>query len=599
MVRDWPRRLRRLWLRLQARGLPIVYDPVYAGHVAGVPLDALRGEKVLDALEEAGLLRAGDVSRPRPASLENILRVHTAGYLESLQDPLTLSRILGVEVPARDAEATVDLQRLMVGGTIQATRLALRSGNVSVHLGGGFHHALPDSGQGFCVFNDVAVAVSRLRARGYAERILVLDLDLHDGNGTRAIFAKDPTVHTLSIHHEHWGAIEAVESTAVALGPGVDDSRYLAALAETLPRVFDAFRPALVYYLAGTDPALEDPLSNWELTAEGIRRRDRLVIALARERQGPLPMVVLLAGGYGPRAWRHSARLVLRLASGRDLEPLGDEELSLWRARRLTSSTASLHDEKDDFGFSLAEADLVGLSLGLAPPPRFLGYLSRHGVELLLERLGILAQLRAKGFRRLRVDLVTGIGDTLRIVCEDRAVEELLVELRVSRTRRPIPDMEVLAAEWLLLQNPRAPFSAERPRLPGQQHPGLGLLKDFLGWLVAACETHGLDGVQFVAAHYHIAIQGHRAVRFLRPEDEAHVRALTAALAGLSLADRTLALDSGRVLDAEGNAVKWEGVPTVLPVSPRLTALVSGPEYDARVAEAAGRIRYHLAREAV
>ncbi|MFI5182890.1 MAG: hypothetical protein ACHQNV_00710 [Vicinamibacteria bacterium] len=598
MVRDWARRLRRSWLRLRARGVPVVYHPLYASHLAGVPLDPLRGEKILAALEEAGSLRPDDVSRPRPASLENILRVHTPDYLESLQKAEVLSRILGVEVPAHDAEMTLDLQRLMTGGTIQATRLAMRTASTAVHLGGGFHHALAGAGQGFCVFNDVAVAISRLRARGYADRVLVVDLDLHDGNGTRAIFAKDPTVHTLSIHHAHWGPTEALESTAIALGPGVEDRHYLSVLAETLPRVFEAFRPALVYYLAGTDPAAEDPLSNWRLTAEGLRLRDAQVSALVLGVRRPLPMVVLLAGGYGPGAWRHSARFVLRLASGRDLEPLGDEELSLWRARRLSRDAHPPQSRSDPYAFSLTEDDLIGLSPGLSPPLRFLGDLSRHGVELLLERLGILAQLRAKGFRRLRVALASdvGIGDTLRIICEDRATEELLVELRVSHSRRAVPEMEVLAVEWLLLQNPRAPFSAERPRLPGQQHPGLGLLKDVLGWLVAICETHGMDGVHFVAAYYHVAVQGRRAIKFLHPEDEGRMRALTMALEGRPLAEATSTHESGRVLSGDAGApVAWEAAPMVLPVSPRLKALVSGPEYEARAEESSSALRFRVA----
>jgi acetoin utilization deacetylase AcuC-like enzyme len=597
MVQDWSRRLRRLWHRFRTPNVPIVYHPSYSNHVAGVPLDPLRGEKILAALEEAGLLRPGDVSRPRPASLENILRLHTPEYLERLQDVETLSRILGIEIPAHSAETTLDLQRLMVGGTIQATRLALRTGGTTIHLGGGFHHALRDSGQGFCVFNDVAVAISRLRSRGYLERILVVDLDLHDGNGTRGIYAADPTVHTLSIHHADWGPTEAVESTAIALGPGVEDARYLSVVADTLPRVFDAFRPALVYYLAGTDPAVEDPLSNWRLTAEGLRRRDDLVAALTREIPRPIPMVVLLAGGYGPVAWRHSARFLLRLASGRDLEPLGDEDLSLWRARRLSRAGAVPGSPSDSYAFSLTGEDLIGLSPGLPPPLRFLGALSRHGAELLLERLGILAQLRSKGFRDLRIDLVpgAGLGDTLRIVCGDRAPEEVLIELRVGRSHGVIPDMEVVAVEWLLLQNPRASFSADHPRLPGQQYPGLGLLKDVLAWLVALCESQGLDGVHFVAAHYHVAMQGRRTVRFLHPEDEARTRALAAALAGLSLAQAALALDSGRVRQADGDApVSWVAAPMVLPVSRGLEGLVSGPEYEASVAEASGGFRYYL-----
>ncbi|MFI5008374.1 MAG: hypothetical protein ACHQKZ_13085, partial [Solirubrobacterales bacterium] len=191
--------IRRLWFRLRAQGVLTVYDPAYQNNVWGVPLDPFRGEKVLAALDDAGLLPAGALSEPRPASIETLLRVHTHEYLQSLQEGAALIHILGTEVTSQEAEQTLDLQRLMVGGTIQATRLALRTGGVAVHLGGGFHHALADRGMGFCVFNDVAVAVARLRARGFEEPILVVDLDLHDGNGTRAIFARDESVHTYSL----------------------------------------------------------------------------------------------------------------------------------------------------------------------------------------------------------------------------------------------------------------------------------------------------------------------------------------------------------------------------------------------------------------
>jgi hypothetical protein len=255
---------------------------------------------------------------------------------------------------------------------------------------------------------------------------------------------------------------------------------------------------------------------------------------------------------------------------------------------------------EDDTAFTLSEEDLAGLAPGLPPTSRFVGVLSRHGVELLLERLGILDQIRTKGFRNLRVDMnVDGRGDTLRVVSEE-APGELLVELRVTRSRRLIPDMEVVAIEWLLLQNPRGSFSPKRPRLPGQQYPGLGLLRDVLGWLVALCEAHELDGVHFVAAHYHIAMQSRRVLRFLRPEDAARADALAAALEGLSLAEAAHALASGdAVRDEAGHAVAWEPAPMVLPTSPRLAALVSGPEYETQVAAAAEGLRFHLVREVV
>jgi acetoin utilization deacetylase AcuC-like enzyme len=601
LFRALARAARRSLYRLRARGIPVVYDPRYQRGVFGVPMDPLRGERALGALEEAGLLHRDLLFEPRPASLQNLLRVHTPEYLQAVQEPEALTRILGVPVPAREVEATLDLQRLMTGGTIQATRLAMRTGGIAVHLGGGFHHARPDSGLGFCVFNDVAVAIRRLQARGFTEPVLVVDLDLHDGNGTRRVFADDSTVHTLSIHNDHWGETEAVASTSIALGADVEDALFLRTLREVLPPVFESVRPGLVVYLAGTDVAADDPLGNWRLSASGLLERDRFVTGLVRAGGRPLPTVVVLAGGYGRHSWRYTARFLLWLASGRAIEPIEEEELALRRFRRLGRDLRDAETADDGLAFSLTEEDLVGLMPGLAGPPRFLGYFSRHGVELLLERAGVLPQLRARGFRTLRVDVEgrDGQGQTLRILSEDGR-DELLVELRAERSRAAVAGMEVIAVDWLLLQNPREAFSDRRPRLPGQQHPGLGLLRDFMGWLMVVCEAHGLDGVFFVAAHYHIAMQSRRLVRPLHPADEARLRAIAAALEGVPLAEATSAVEEGRLVDDAGRPVEWHPVATVLPVSARLHALVSGPGYEETVSrEAAGLGLRLVPREAV
>jgi acetoin utilization deacetylase AcuC-like enzyme len=592
-LRALRRAARRSLRRLRGDGLPLVYHTRYRQSVYGVPMDPLRGEKIMGALAEAGLLVPELVSEPRAASLQNLLRVHTPEYLSDLQEAASLTRILGVEVPPAEAESTLELQRLMTGGTIQATRLALREGGVAVHLGGGFHHALPHAGLGFCVFNDVAVAVRRLRARGFTEPVLVVDLDVHDGNGTRRVFADDTSVHTFSIHNDHWGDTDAVASTAIALGADVDDGRFLATLREALPPVVEAVRPGLVLYLAGSDPAQDDAVGNWRLSAAGLFERDRFVTSLVRTDRRGVPLVVLLAGGYGRRAWSYSARYLLWLASGRALEPAAEDELTLLRFRSLRHDIRRAETVDDGLPFSLSEEDLGSLVPTPPRPARFLSHFSRHGVELLLERAGVLPQLRARGFRTLRVEIEArqGLGQTLRILSEDRA-DELLVELRAGLSRSAVAGMELIALEWLLLQNPRESFSEKRPQLPGQQHPGLGLLRDFMGWLVVVCETHGLDGIHFVAAHYHVAVQSRRLVRPLHPQDEALLRAAAAALEGLSLPEAASAIEGGRLIDAAtGRPVEWRPVATVLPVSQRLRALVEGPEYEEAVGGALGRYR--------
>ncbi|HLE60473.1 MAG TPA: hypothetical protein VI700_02955, partial [Thermoanaerobaculaceae bacterium] len=216
------RMLRRQWRRLRYAVRPpkvrFIYVPAYERHTAGVPMDPLRADRILAFLSNERLVRREEISPPQPAALKNVLLVHAPEYLEALQRPETLTDILGVPVSDNELEQVLDLQRLMVGGTIQATRWALTTQSVAVNLGGGFHHAGRARGAGFCVFNDMAIAIARLRQRGFAEPALVVDLDLHDGNGTREIFAADPSVHTFSVHNEHWGDTTAVAATSIALG---------------------------------------------------------------------------------------------------------------------------------------------------------------------------------------------------------------------------------------------------------------------------------------------------------------------------------------------------------------------------------------------
>jgi acetoin utilization deacetylase AcuC-like enzyme len=566
----------------------------------GVPFDPLRADRILAFLVNERLLRREEIRVARPASLANILRVHTAEYLRTLQRPETVTAILGAPVREDELESVLDLQRLMAGGTIHATRLALASNSVAVNLGGGFHHAEPARGMGFCVFNDVAVAIARLRHRGFSAPTLVVDLDLHDGNGTRAVFADDPTVYTLSIHNDDWGPTDAVASASIALGPDVADELYLGTLLKVLPRVMEEFRPRLVVFLAGCDVAEDDGLGNWRITAAGMFARDRFVVEQVRSRG--LPLAVVLGGGYGDAAWRYTGRLAAWLLSGTEIEPPDNEALTLLRFRQIKSQLDPLHltQSADSSGWELTEEDLVGILPGIPRQTRFLGYFSKVGIELILERFGILEQLRARGFRHptLHFELDHPLGQTLRIF-GDRDRRELLVELRVNRSARVVPGMEVILVEWLLLQNPRLEFTLSRRRLPGQSHPGLGMLREFFGLLVILAEELQLDGVLFNPAGYHIAALSSRFVAFVRPEHEAVFRALYTALGPLPLDESSRAVDEGRVVDRrEGKPVSWGACPMVVPVSERLRSLVASDAYEATVQQTLETLDYALVPEA-
>jgi acetoin utilization deacetylase AcuC-like enzyme len=504
-------------------------------------------------------------------------------------------RIFGERISDAEVEQLMELQRLAVGGTIQATRLALHGRSVAINLGGGFHHADRDRGMGFCIFNDIAVSIARLRAKGFREPILVVDLDIHDGNGTRSIFAHDSTVYTYSVHNEHWGDADVEAATAIELGADVGDEVYLGTLLKTLPDVMMKVRPGLVIYVAGTDPAADDTLGNWKISADGMFRRDRLVVELLRHRRKRVPLVVLLAGGYGNGSWRYSARFFSWLISGKVAKTPDNAEMVLRRFRRIRSSLAptDLTAEPSGYGWRLTEEDLVGVLPDAPKRTRFLSHFSHHGVELLLERLGLLDQLRLRGFRHpsVEIDLTGSVGDTIRVYSEPDQ-NELLMELRASRNSRVAPGCEVLVIEWLLLQNPRAHFGPYRRPLPGQKHPGLGLLKEVFGWLVVMGEVLELDGIYYVPSSYHVAIQSRRRVRFLKPEHEAWMQALDELFEGVALAEASNMIADCRVVDeGSGYRLDWKGYPMVLPVSDKLREMVSGDAYDQRVSEVRSQLR--------
>lgn len=594
----WGRRFSR-WLRRRLRppDLWFVHHPDYVLGVAGIPLDPQRADRILAYLLDGGLAQMEDVSRPLPASLENIARVHARAYLEALDAPETLERVLGFPVSDEQQQRLLDYQRLHTGGTIQATRLALRTGRTAVHLGGGFHHAAPDRGLGFSIFNDVAVAVVRLRAKGFTAPVLIVDLDLHDGNGTRRAFAHDESVHTFSIHNETWNDDRAVADTCIALGSGVSDEDYLQTLTRELPPVVRAHRPLLVIYVAGVDGATDDVLGNWNLSAQGILARDRLVVETVRATTPATRLVVVLAGGYGRKAWQYSARFFGWLLSGRELDPVEDIDAVVRRFRRVMREFLPTAPEaergKPDWTLSPEDLDLglVGMR-----ETRLLGQLSKHVIELTLERLGLLHQLRSIGFvaPMVAVDAASPLGHTVRVF-GDPERKELLVELRVSVKRDAVPGLETLYVEWLLLQNPRVTFANEQRRLPGQAHPGLGLLREVVGWLIVLCESLGFDGIAFTPAHFYMAALGRRHLEFVRPEDAAMFAAVGDTVAALDLAEASRVIDQGQVVDeATGTVFRWPAPLMVLPISDRLRARVSGESYDAVRRHARAALRFRL-----
>jgi acetoin utilization deacetylase AcuC-like enzyme len=249
-----------------------------------------------DAVIASGLVPPTQMHEPDRAPIDSLRLVHTERYIEAVRSG-TLSEAEQRRIGLPWSESLVERSCRAVGGTCEAATAALDRG-VTMNLAGGTHHAFPDHGEGFCVFNDVAVAIRTLQRHGRIRRAVVIDLDVHQGNGTHAIFTGDPSVFTFSMHGgRNYPFHKVAGSLDVELADGTGDDAYLTALAETLPGVLSASAPDLAIYLAGADSHEGDRLGRLCLTFEGLVRRDVMVLDACRE--VGIPVVITIAGGYG------------------------------------------------------------------------------------------------------------------------------------------------------------------------------------------------------------------------------------------------------------------------------------------------------------
>jgi acetoin utilization deacetylase AcuC-like enzyme len=300
----------------------VVYSARYHVDIGPHVFPTRKYQLVYARVIETGVIQPSDVVEPQPAGWDELELVHTSEYLTKIRNgTLSQEEIAQLELPW--SVEVVEGFRLMVGGTVDAARLACglrhddrpespRSAqgrdvsadpaspacNVVAHIGGGLHHAFANHGEGFCPFNDVAVAVRVLQSRGI-ERAAIVDLDVHHGNGTAFMFQSDPRVFTFSMHQQHnYPMWKPRGSLDIGLPDGADDRRVLSELAQALPMAM-ASEPQCVFYLAGADPYEDDQLGGLRMTREGLRQRDRLVIETVCA--AGVPLVITLAGGYARR----------------------------------------------------------------------------------------------------------------------------------------------------------------------------------------------------------------------------------------------------------------------------------------------------------
>jgi len=276
----------------------LIYHPQYDLDLGPHVFPSQKFKMIHELLLAEGIAEESDFVQPDPALDEDVLRVHTAAYVQKLKtDSLTLSERMKLEIPV--SQATIKGFWLAAGGSTLAGRNALRDG-FCANLTGGFHHAYAGHGEGFCMLNDVAIAIRSLQAAGVIRTAMVVDTDVHQGNGTAAIFADDRSVFTLSIHQENnYPMPKPPSDEDIGMDDGTGDAEYLDALEKGLQRAFIKMTPDIIFYVGGADPYREDQLGGLALTIVGLQKRDTLVFDHAR-RKG-IPVASTLAGGYARR----------------------------------------------------------------------------------------------------------------------------------------------------------------------------------------------------------------------------------------------------------------------------------------------------------
>jgi acetoin utilization deacetylase AcuC-like enzyme len=273
----------------------LVYHPHYDLHLGQHVFPSQKYRLLRERLLRTKFAVEEDFVAPQPATDADILLVHDPAWVAKLRHgTLTYQEILRLEIPY--SQKTIEAVWTATGGTILAVRLALQSG-LGFNVGGGFHHAFADHGEGFCAVNDIAVAVRRLQQDGAIRRALIVDCDVHHGNGTAGIFGGDTSVFTLSIHQKNnYPTEKPLSSLDIHLPDFTEDKEYLERLENGVSAALAMFSPELIVYVAGADPFFEDQLGGLSLTFDGLMARDRLVLGRAvREK---IPVAVVLAGGY-------------------------------------------------------------------------------------------------------------------------------------------------------------------------------------------------------------------------------------------------------------------------------------------------------------
>lgn len=557
-----------MWLPWRRAKLDVWYHPSFRVPLSSAPdgMDPRRADNVLTWLVDRRIVDQDSVHEAPEATWQDLRRVHADRWLEQLDDARVVSDVLGVPVGHVPVGSIVELWRRGVGASVEAARHVVANGGRAATLMGGFHHAAPDRGSGFCGLNDLAVAVAMLREDGYRGRIAVLDLDAHPPDGLAAF--ELPGVEIRSVGVE--SAWEAPVAMDLRVPPGAGDDVYLRAV----DRVLDHLWADLVLYIAGSDPLDGDAFGSLAVSEAGLRERDRRVFATVGRR----PCVVVPGGGYTRRSWRVLAHSLAECAGRRTSVPASYAPVTR-RMRQVMRSFPGLEEEP-----LLTEAEVEEM-FGRPTERRFLGHFTRHTIEHALDRYGLLGALRRLGFGPLELEVSTGSHpERIRVFGRWGGQRCRLIDLAVALDRLDVH--KVLRIDWLELTDPR-----REGVLPGQAAGSLGVAQEIGSILTVTAQRMGLAGLMFTPSHYHVAFIARNQATLLDPVLRGRFQAVAEVFAAVPLQALSAQLEGVGLPTEDGEVVTWEPGVMIQPLDPALEALLVAGEVEARAVRRGTRMR--------
>ncbi|RLB46984.1 MAG: histone deacetylase [Deltaproteobacteria bacterium] len=563
---------------MRGRPLPIWYDRRYRPPIPAIPLInstiGRRADYVIGYLLDRELIVPSQIRNAPAIAYDQLALVHSTGWLDSLADPEELGPLYGVPPAALQVGEVLRTIRLACGATLAAAHESLEQHQHGLNLLGGFHHAAPEGGSALSPVNDIAIAIAVLRGEGFSDRIVVLDFDAHPPDGTAACLRDDPAAWIGSLSGVDWGGVVGADETVLPKKTG--DREYLEALAALLDRMPPT---GLAFVISGGDVIAGDQLGSLGLTLAGARQRDLLVA----EALSTSPTVWLPGGGYHRDAWKVLAGTAMAVALGSD-EPI--EQIDPLH-ERFARTAATLEPQALGASTELTLDDVLA-DLGGSPTAsaRLMGYYTAAGIEHGLERYGITGHLQRLGFEDIRVVIDRrGKGGRIRVLTGREPDAQLLVECVVERL--DLDGRQLLYIEWLALQNPKLQAGPERPLLPGQEHPGLGLAREASEVLLQMARRLNLSGVAFRPAWYHTAYTVRHSCRFVDPARQGRFEAMLRDFKQAPLDEITRATADGRILM---NDVTYPWEPEVM-----VHWLNGGPDDEAAIAAERCAVRFSLA----